>query len=60
MTCFNGEKVAEVTETALVVGLFEDESPHGNEVEDASKAEEVERQRETKGRRRENLQLLTI
>lgn len=42
------------------VGLFEDESPHGNEAEDASKTEEVERQRETKGRRRENLQLLAI
>lgn len=46
VTCFNGEKVAEVTETALDIGLFEDETPHGNEVEDASKTEEVERQRE--------------
>lgn len=28
------------------VGLFEDKSPHGNEAEDASKTEEVERQRD--------------
>lgn len=43
-----------MTETALDVSLFEDEGPHGNKVEDVSKTE-VERQRETKGRRRENL-----
>ena len=54
MTCFTGEKVAEVAETALDISLIEDEGPHGNKVEDVSEIE-VERQRETKGRGREKL-----
>lgn len=40
VTCFNGESVAEVTETTLDVKFFEHERPHGREeLEDASKTE---------------------
>lgn len=50
MTCFNGESVAEVTETTLDVKFFEHESPHGREeLEDASK---TERQRERERKRK--------
>ena len=50
MTCFNGESVAEVTETTLDVKFFEHERPHGKEeLEGESKTErDKERKREEK------------